>query len=458
MLERLNSLNPKGMTPISQALRQAVDMVKDLAGPATLILVSDGKETCGGDPCWLVEHLRRTVFDFTLHVIGFDVTQEETEQLECMARAGGGRYFSARSALELEMAVRQLAVETLLPEGPALAVGTIKNGKAVPAQITVLTQGKKDLEVVRFGDTERFNPQMFYLDPGVYEIRVTDESTPRGQTLTRRIRYEGVNKAVLFYFEEGRLLIKTTKNDLPALAQVDVLDNISRAQVARTDTGERNPVEMALPPGKYLVQVKDLENPDRPIMTLPGVEVENNRATEKEVDFPEGTLLVFIRSNGAPARGGLDLFDSGTGDWLRSADSAQENPVALPLLPGEYDLKVVLPGLLGRPPLEFRDVMVEPGQKTRVRADFQEAVLSLKILINGEPGPGGLELTRSGTDRPVFSGNTAQENPLSLRLAPGAYDLTAVDPNVAANPFYPSQTVKDLEIRGRGGPQPDIRL
>ena len=257
----------------------------------------------------------------------------------------------------------------------------------------------------------------------------------------------GVNKAVLFYFEEGRLRIETAKNNRPAPARVRVLDGLYRAEVARADTGEKNPAEIALPPGRYLVQVEDLENPDRPILTLAGVEVENNRTTEQTVDFPEGTILVYIRSNGVPVRGGLDLFDSRTGDWLRSADSSQDNPVALPLLPGEYDLKVVLPELLGRPPLEFGGVTVEAGGETRIRADFEEACLSIRVLINGQPGAGGVEITRSHTERMIFSGDTARENPQTLRLSPGFYDIRVIDPNVAANPFYPSRNQEGLEIK-----------
>ncbi len=446
VLKRLNSLSPKGKSPIGRAIRQTVDMVSEMKGPVTLILVSDGKETCGGDPCRLVKNLRETTLDFRMHVIGFAVTPEETEELECIARAGEGKYYSAQTARELEMAVRQLTVETLLPKGPALAVGAVKNSRMVKAQITILAQGEKDLEVVRFGDTERFNPQLFHLEEGEYEIRVTDDSTAQGQVLSQRIRYEGRNKVVLFYFEEGRLKIETFKNNRPAPARVVIVEAGSGTQAVRTDTRTANPVEIVLPPGLYEARVSDLENPDRPPMTIPAIRIKGDSIVEEKVDFPEGTLLVDILANGKPTYGGLDVFRSETKDWVRSADTAGENPVAVPLLPGVYDIKVVEPELKGQPPLEYKKIRVRAGAKIRIRANFSEAVLNIRVLINGREGPGKIEITRSQTDHVVFGGDTSDRNPVSLKILPGTYDIKVIDPNVAAYPFYPFRMKQGLEI------------
>ncbi len=446
-LKRLAGLNPRGKTPISRAVRETVELVRESAGPVTLVLVSDGKETCGGDPCWLVEHLRKTVFDFKMQVIGFDVSPDETEQLECIAGAGEGKYYSARNAVELEIAVRQLTEETLLPQGPALAVGAVKNGREIKSQITILTRGEKDPEVVRFADTERFNPQLFYLEPGRYEVRVTEGDGGRGRTLSRKVDYQGRNQAVVVVFEEGLLRLKAVKNELPALAEITVQDLETNTRAAGGTTEIQNPVEIALPPGRYELRVRDLENRNREVVVIPEVVMENNAEVEQVVDFPEGTILVRILVNGRPAEGGLDVFLSGTREWVRSADSSGQGSISVPLLPGEYDLKVVAPELKGQPPLEFGRVKVEPGRETAIRAELQEAKLSIRVLINGRPGQGRIEVAGSRTGRVVFKGDTGSENPISLRLVPGIYDVKAIDSNVSAYPFFPSRLVEGLEIR-----------
>ncbi|QQR40298.1 vWA domain-containing protein [Devosia rhizoryzae] len=90
-----DEINPKGMTPISDAVRLAA---KDLAyteEKATVILITDGLETCEVDPCALASDLEAKGIDFTTHVLGFGLSDEEGQQVACLAENTGGRYLSA---------------------------------------------------------------------------------------------------------------------------------------------------------------------------------------------------------------------------------------------------------------------------------------------------------------------------------------------------------------------------
>jgi hypothetical protein len=105
-LERaVQGLRPRGKTPITRALEAAADQVKGRPAPSSIVLVSDGQETCGGDPCARVGALRAQGLRVTVHVVGFDVTDAERRQLQCVAQAGGGAYFGAASAGELSAAL-----------------------------------------------------------------------------------------------------------------------------------------------------------------------------------------------------------------------------------------------------------------------------------------------------------------------------------------------------------------
>ena len=112
----VTALTPKGMTPISAAVRQAAEQLKYTERKATVILVSDGEETCNADPCALGAELERLGVDFTANVIGFDLPDGKARaQLQCLASNTGGRYVEARNAAELTAALGDVASAPATP-------------------------------------------------------------------------------------------------------------------------------------------------------------------------------------------------------------------------------------------------------------------------------------------------------------------------------------------------------
>ncbi len=107
----VNSVNPRGRTPLSEAVIQAANALRYTENPATVILVSDGRETCDADPCAVGRALEESGIDFTAHVIGFDVSAAEDQaQLQCLAENTGGQFLTADNADELADALAQVAV------------------------------------------------------------------------------------------------------------------------------------------------------------------------------------------------------------------------------------------------------------------------------------------------------------------------------------------------------------
>lgn len=106
----VNPLTPTGKTPLSSAVRKAAEELRFSELKATVVLVSDGKETCGHDPCELGAELEKYGIDFTAHVIGFDVKRRDEQlELRCLAENTGGDYFPSDTAEELEDALRKTA-------------------------------------------------------------------------------------------------------------------------------------------------------------------------------------------------------------------------------------------------------------------------------------------------------------------------------------------------------------
>ncbi|MGI9449556.1 MAG: vWA domain-containing protein, partial [Geminicoccaceae bacterium] len=68
----VDGISPKGKTPLTAAVRNAAGELRYEEDRATVILVSDGEDTCGGDPCAVARELEAAGIDFTVHVVGFD--------------------------------------------------------------------------------------------------------------------------------------------------------------------------------------------------------------------------------------------------------------------------------------------------------------------------------------------------------------------------------------------------
>ena len=104
------TLNPRGKTPMTDSVIAAAEALRSTEEAATVILVSDGIETCNPDPCAAARVLEETGVDFTAHVIGFDVSgeAEAVAQMQCIAEETGGLFLTADNAEELGAALTQV--------------------------------------------------------------------------------------------------------------------------------------------------------------------------------------------------------------------------------------------------------------------------------------------------------------------------------------------------------------
>ena len=117
IVEAVNAINPRGRTPMTDAVIAAAEALGYTDAPATVVLVSDGIETCHPDPCAAARALEQAGADFTAHVVGYDVDDPVAiGQLQCLAEETGGTFLSASNASELSAALTQVAVAAPEPE------------------------------------------------------------------------------------------------------------------------------------------------------------------------------------------------------------------------------------------------------------------------------------------------------------------------------------------------------
>lgn len=103
MRNALFAIKPKGMTPITYSLKQAVK--KDFMGfmgRKRIILLTDGGENCDESPCKYVLELIKTRRDIQIDVIAFNIDDEDDlSQLECTSLVTSGKFYNAKTAAEL---------------------------------------------------------------------------------------------------------------------------------------------------------------------------------------------------------------------------------------------------------------------------------------------------------------------------------------------------------------------
>ena len=94
LINGMNSANVGGSTPLTLALKKAVE--SDFANfdkttPKKIVLITDGGENCGGDPCAFAKRLVSQRKDITIDVV---LVSSNSKALRCLASTTGGTFYN----------------------------------------------------------------------------------------------------------------------------------------------------------------------------------------------------------------------------------------------------------------------------------------------------------------------------------------------------------------------------
>lgn len=112
ILGEVNRVVPFGETPLTAAVRDAAEVLEFREKPSVVVLLTDGEETCGGDPCQLARQLKAEARQLTIHVVSFKVAGAHTwlvpeKRSQCMAEETGGLALTAETRDELIQALQK---------------------------------------------------------------------------------------------------------------------------------------------------------------------------------------------------------------------------------------------------------------------------------------------------------------------------------------------------------------
>ncbi len=153
----VRDLKFQGMTPLTESVRRAAVALRHSERAARVVLITDGVETCDADPCALGEELAASGVDFTAHVVGFGLSEQEGRQVACLAESTGGRYLQADDVAALQAALRQAMVDAPPPPPMPIPEASLQAPAqvAIASTIEVRWQGPGDAR----DDVQLFDPR-----------------------------------------------------------------------------------------------------------------------------------------------------------------------------------------------------------------------------------------------------------------------------------------------------------
>lgn len=295
IIEAAERMKFLGMTPLSAAVTRAAETLRHTEQKATVVLITDGLETCKLDPCSVGKSLEASGVDFTAHVVGFGLSAEEGKQVACLAENTGGSYFAAADAESLAQALSQAVVATPeppeAPEAPPEAALQAPDSAPMSSRISVdwtgPGAGRDEVRVsdpdARHGEGQVLHRTRIRPDdgntvavvapalPGDYELQYFS-SEQRRVLATRTIRIEAVEVTLSAPDSVPPASSITVAWTGPGAErdQVRMFDPAARGgegqvlqrQRIRRDHGEDNTVTLDAPelPGDYQLQYYNTVN------------------------------------------------------------------------------------------------------------------------------------------------------------------------------------------------------
>jgi Ca-activated chloride channel homolog len=361
----VNAIKPKGKTPLSAAVIKAANDLKYTEEKATVILISDGRETCSLNTCEVGSALEDAGIDFTAHVIGFDVAKvADRAQLQCLADNTGGKFLTASNAEELTEALLVVAKpEPALPSDVQVRFGATdgEGGPTIFSGIVWQLTNEDTGEV--FIDMQETDTLLLDVKPGTYKaevLRIKDEAyvqavvkiTPNGtRSFTLALpQFKPLATLVLPPTAIAGSTIDITwsgpneESDYLSTAPVNVRDG-EYITYSYTSGGEILGLQMPPTPGTYEIRYV-LNSPVR-VLARETIEV---LPFEVTIDLPDTALVGETLTLDWSGPGySLDYLSTANPDDRGSqtltysyTDDGQPLGLKMPPEPGNYEVRYVM--------------------------------------------------------------------------------------------------------------------
>lgn len=351
ILNALKNVGPKGTTPIAYALEQAA---RDFPGGDDtrniIIIITDGIESCDGDPCAVSLSLQKKGIFLKPFVIGIGMDRDFEAQFGCM-----GSFYDAANVRAFKNALNQALFQSL--ETTTVSIELLDQaGKGTETNVNVslinhFTQISA-FEFVHYRD-EVGMPDSVEIDPVLtYDVVVNTIPPVRREKINLRA---GTHNVIEIPSPQGYLQISqpgTTEYENGVLALIrepgmpDILTTMNL------------PATKKLLVGQYDVVLTTV-----PRKTFQRVEVRQGHTTKMEIEQPG--VVNFV----ATARGFGSIYEisgDGTQRWIYNLNP-QILRTTLAIQPGSYKIVFRAESAKGSKYTSIQEFEVKPGSSLNMR-------------------------------------------------------------------------------------------
>ena len=345
LIASLRQIQPSGVTPIAYSLEQsAQDFKVDPDYRNVVIIITDGIESCGGDPCAVSQALQSRNIFLKPFVIGLGMNKDYQDEFACV-----GQYYDARNVGDFRQVLNKVLAQSL--ETTTVSVELLDvNKKPTETNVNVTFYNSVTREplydFVHFRDRQG-RPDSVILD-GVLSYDVVVNTIP--PVVKRNVTFQGGKHNVLpIQSPQGGLIINQrgyTEYEKGVRALIRKAGNQQIINVQEVASSE-----------EYLVGNYDIE-----VLTLPKTyfnDISIDQSQLKELNIPgPGVLNANLRTSG---HGSIyQIHDNGFQEWIHDLDP-KETRFTMALQPGRYKLVFRADRSFGSKYTEVKEFEIKTG-------------------------------------------------------------------------------------------------
>lgn len=347
--KKLDAIVPRGNTPITYSLQQAAGDFPEDRSRNVVILITDGLESCGGDPCATSEALQKKRIFLRPFVIGIGIEPQQEQQLDCI-----GQYFNAADIKTFERVLSEIVTQTLSQTTVSVELLDEQNRpRETGVNMTFVNAmtGEAEYDYVHYLDA---NGKTDVLDvDALLPYHLVVYTTPPVVESNLKMQ-PGKNNVIRVKAPQGELYLRQDGPSPYRLLNTIVRQAGSDKTLHVQSFGERH---------RYLTGKYDLE-----ILTVPRIMLRNVEVKQGETNTitipPPGQLAIPSQVQGYGSV--YELHESGAQRWVCNLPE-ENSKLTMPLQPGKYKLVYRMKSAQSSKFTFVQDFTIRSGATTTVR-------------------------------------------------------------------------------------------
>ncbi len=445
----VDKLSAKGSSALAYAMEQAAADFPNGSDDTDnlLIVVTDGEDTCGKDPCNAALQLHQSPKKVIVHLIGFDLDSHAQTSLTCIPKSADGQFYLARNEYELRNDLEQ----SLYANYPYnLRLKVLAGATPIPATLTVY-QGGTEKIVQR----DKVSGIKFYkLPAGTYDIAVEYSDSPettKPSKLLKGVDLQATTRAEqIVQLPLGNLTLGAfDQSGAPTKAVFQIRKTGGDIVVPSFQAGPE-PQTIALTPGMYDVTAEMTEANGLHLNAVAtNKDIKEGATTEELFKFQTGQFFVRMQH---PEKGFIPgayrVTKVDQPDQVLATGDVSPDGTAMELPPGNYDmyLDVKDPDLSGLAGVKLANIQVSGGDMRQQLITLTSG--GLKLFGKDTQGKGvhtDFSIRKAGETAELTKA-TSEDKEKIIFIPPGHYDIVAT--NTGAN-VTPAPTIvwNNIEVK-----------